>query len=55
MRSCVQETAKEWCNETFFHSKEIGKVSCIEVFGLVSDFPLTNAVVIPLLLMFRET
>ena len=55
MRSCVQETAKEWCNETFFHSQEIGKVSCIEVFGLVSDFPWTNAVVIPILLIFRET
>ena len=55
MRSCIQETAKEWCNETFFHSQEIGKVSCIEVFGLVSDFPWTNAVVIPILLIFRET
>ena len=38
MRSCVQETAKEWCNETFLIPKELGRfrVSKFLVWCLIS-------------------
>lgn len=42
MRSCVQETAKEWCNETFFHSQEIGKVFVYRSFWSGVWFPLNK-------------